>query len=562
MKKTTKLLSLLLSLCIALSAFTFVANAASKSGTCGDNLNWVLDDKGTLTVSGIGDMKNFNTASSTPWYSNKSSIKSVKIENGVTSIGNRAFYSCTNISSINISDSVTSIGKLAFYGCKSLSSISFSEYISTIGESNFSGCSSLKEINVNENNQNYSSSNGVLFNKEKTSLICYPSGKSEITYEIPASVTEIEDEAFYTCFELLYITIPDSVITMGENCFYGCQKLSSVTISDSVTTIGATAFASCNLLSKISIGSGVKEIGAFAFSNCGNITNITVSADNSVYHAKDNCLIETESKYLLKGCNTSLIPDDGSVEIIGDSAFEGCANIENVTLPKTITTICDSAFRGCSSLKSLIIPSSTTHIDDYAFSDCENLLSVTIGKNVTFIGKNAFGYDASVLIEGFIIKGYSGSVAETYANENEITFIALDSPDYEFFIDEENKFLPNIVERTTVSELITALIDQEIIAVVTDKDGNELESDDFVGTGCLVKTSDGKEYTVIVKGDTDGTGKITASDYLNIKAALSDSSALTDCYFIAADTDGSGKLTVTDYLNVKGYLTGKADLYK
>ncbi len=562
MKKTTKFFSLLLSLCIVISVFTFTVHAESKSGTCGDNLNWVLDDKGTLTISGTGDMQNFNTTSYIPWSSNKSSIKSVVIEDKVTSIGARAFYSCTNLSSIDIPDSVTSIGKLAFYGCKALSSINMGESISTIGDSIFSGCFSLKEINVDEKNKNFSSSNGVLFNEEKSSLICYPSGKSDITYEIPETVTAIEDEAFYSCSELLYINIPDSVITMGENCFYGCKKLSSVTISDSVTTIGVNAFSSCELLSKLSIGSGVVEIGDFAFSNCNSLTSIIVSDNNHVYHSKDNCLIKTESKYLLKGCNTSIVPDDGSVEIIGNSAFEGCSAIESITIPMTTKTICANAFSGCSNIKSLIIPSSTTHIDDYAFSDCDSLLSVTIGKNVTFIGEKAFGYDYSDLVEGFIIKGYSGSAAETYAVDNGITFIALDNPDYEFYIKEENATLPNIIERTTVSELVIALEEQEIIAVVTDKNGNELENNDFVGTGCLVKTSDGKEYTVIVKGDTDGTGTITASDYLQIKNTFSGKEKLSDCYFSAADTDGNNVLTVADYLKIKSYLIGESDLYK
>ena len=204
MKK--RFLSLAMVLCMLLTTVTalpITANAAS-SGTCGDNLTWTLDDSGTLTISGTGDMTNYSPSSDVPWYRSRSSIKTVIIENSVTSIGYRAFYDCSSLTSITIPDSVTSIGYRAFYGCSSLTS-----------------------IKVSENNLKYSSQDGVLFDKEKTELIQCPGGKVG-SYTIPDSVTSIGDSAFAGCNSLTSITIPDSVTSIGGYAFYNCSSLTDV----------------------------------------------------------------------------------------------------------------------------------------------------------------------------------------------------------------------------------------------------------------------------------------------------------------------------------------------
>ncbi len=136
-------------------------------------------------------------------------------------------------------------------------------------------------------------------------------------------------------------------------------------------------------------------------------------------------------------------------------------------------------------------------------------------------------------------------------------------PDFDFdeYIDVETATMPNVVEDTTAEEIISKLTTYGITATVTDKDGNALKSEDTVGTGCMVTDQNGNTYTVIVKGDSDGNGKITSTDYLQIKNSLIGKTKLSGAYLTAADTDDNGDITATDYLHVKGHFTGKSDLY-
>ncbi len=175
----TKLLLSAMILSMSLSLF-------AQSGTCGDNLTWNLSD-GTLTISGTGAMTNYTLSSNAPWYSYKSSISTVIIEDGATSIGERAFSNCIGLTSITIPNSVTSIGDNAFYNCGSLTSIT-----------------------------------------------------------IPNSVTTIGNYAFQYCIKLTSITIPNSVTSIGDAAFSNCSRLTSVTIGNSVTSIGNNAFSDCS----------------------------------------------------------------------------------------------------------------------------------------------------------------------------------------------------------------------------------------------------------------------------------------------------------------------------
>ena len=235
----------------------------------------VLDSAGTLTISGKGNMINWYNSEKVSWYSKREDIKMVKIENGVTSIGILAFYGCRSLESIEIPNSVTTIGEYAFEYCRSLESIEIPNSVTTIGELAFEYCSSLisieipssvisigddifgycnklTNIDVDENNQSYLSENGVLFNKQKTKLMCYPAEKVETTYSIPSSVTSIEEYAFHYCRSLESIEIPSSVTSIGEYAFFNCSSLISIEIPSSVTSIGAySAFYGCSSSFKI-----------------------------------------------------------------------------------------------------------------------------------------------------------------------------------------------------------------------------------------------------------------------------------------------------------------------
>lgn len=164
-----------------------------------------------------------------------SSLESVTVGNSVISIGDSAFQSCNSLESVTIPDSVISIGWYAFKDCRILASVTIGNSVASIGDEAFFGCSSLMSINVTSYNNYYSDENGVLFNKEKTELIQYPIGKSEIAYIIPDRVTSIENHAFYSCSSLKSVTIPDSVTSIGAYAFYECSSLEDVYYSGSKT---------------------------------------------------------------------------------------------------------------------------------------------------------------------------------------------------------------------------------------------------------------------------------------------------------------------------------------
>ena len=180
-------------------------------------------------------------------------------------------------------------------------------------------------------------------------------------------VTQIEDRAFMNCTGLTSITIPDSVISIGDFAFEGCMNLVNVTI-----------------------GSGVTSIGVHAFYKCWWLTSITVSAGNPVYHSDENCLIETESKTLVVGCENSIIPDDGSVTSIGKYAFSCCLGLASISIPDSVTSIGTGAFESCYNLTGITIPDSVTSIGTGAFESCYNLTGITIPDSVTSIGEGLF----------------------------------------------------------------------------------------------------------------------------------------------------------------------------
>ena len=328
------------------SVSTDAARNVVESGTCGDNLTWTLtgtDSDLTLTISGSGEMKNFDK-SSIPWETKKDKIKTIVVEDGITRVGNYAFYSLNNTTSVSLGGKVSSIGFHAFSNCVSLKSVT-----------------------------------------------------------IPGSMIFISDYAFEDCTSLASITIPDGVISIGDHTFEGCTSLASITIPDGVTSIGYNTFADCSSLISITIPDGVKEINDCAFENCRSLKNVTIP--DSVMSIGDGVFAGCSSLTSVRipdsvtsigfgvfsACSslTSVrIPD--SVTSIEELVFYGCSSLTSVRIPDSVTYIEYAAFKNCSSLASITFPDGVTSIGSEAFRDCSRLASITIPNSMIDIGVNSF----------------------------------------------------------------------------------------------------------------------------------------------------------------------------
>ena len=288
-----------------------------------------------------------------------SGLTAVTIPSSVTKIGEAAFGGCSGLTAVPLPGSVTKIGKWAFENCSGLKEVTIPSSVTKLGEHAFLDCSGLKSIEVESGNKNYCAAGGVLFTKDKATLICYPGGKPEESYTIPSSVAEIGGGAFYDCSGLTAVTIPSSVTKIGEAAFHGCSGLKAVTISEGVKTIGDYAFYLCSGLTAVTIPGSVTEIGKWAFSGCSGLTSVTISE---------------------------------GVKTIGDGAFEYCIGLTAVTIPGSVTEIGWRAFSGCRGLTAVAIPGSVTKIRNEAFFYCKGLTAVTIPGSVTEIGKWAFAW--------------------------------------------------------------------------------------------------------------------------------------------------------------------------
>ncbi len=381
MKKVLSTLIIVALLLGMLSAIIIPASAAT-SGTTGD-CTWSLD--GTeLTISGSGAMENY-TSSSAPWGK---SVTKVTIGNGVTTIGEDAFYGCDSLTSVTIPDSVTSIGNNAFSFCGGLTSVTIPDSVTEIGFSAFSFCDSLTSITIPDGVtsigesafSNCASLTNITIPDGITSISSYAfSGCENLTsINIPDGVMSIGECAFWWCDNLTSITIPNSVTSIGKQAFYCCLSITSITIPNSVTNIGACAFYRCESLASITIPNSVTSIGYSAFWSCYGLTSIVVDADNANYCSENGVLFSKDKTSLIcypaGKSGAYVIPD--SVTTIGAEAFEYCFALTSVTIPGSVTSIGDYAFWSCSGLTSVTIPESVTSIGECAFIDCSGLRDV------------------------------------------------------------------------------------------------------------------------------------------------------------------------------------------
>jgi len=410
MQKKMFLAALLVAFMIMLLALP--ASAAETSGNCGANMTWVYDaTTKTLTISGAGEM---NAGEQPEWRNYRNSVMKIVINEGVTSISERAFSFFTNVTSVSLPKSLRYIEEEAFRECSNLRSISLPN-ITTIGNSAFESCSKLTELII----------------PASVKIISFAafrscSGLTNIIF--PNTLTEIGGEAFEGCGSLVSVTIPDSVriigggafrsciglsdVTLGKNLnlleggsFRGCDSLERIQIPDKVRSLGSYALGDCKNLKEVSIGAAVAEIDSSAFDGCTNLGAFMLSSKNNFFSVDNGALYTKDKRELvlipygytgkfnvcpgtvtIRECaaefNLGLteVSFPESLRVISRHVFRGCSNLREITIAEGLEKIETSAFEG-TSIQRVVLPSTLNALGYTAFGNCASLTEITFKGN-------------------------------------------------------------------------------------------------------------------------------------------------------------------------------------
>ncbi len=329
------------------------------------------------------------------------------VADSTTKIAFRAFAECTELTEIYIPKGVKNMDN------------AFSNAIS-YGVGLFNGCTGLTAIWVDEENTAYcSDAQGVVYNKDMTTLVIVPPGRGG-SFVIPDTVSNLSSGVFNGCTKLEAVSIPASLTYIPSQTFMGCASLAQISLPNTLTSIGDYAFADCTSLKHVDIPEGIKVIWSSVFNGCTSLESVTIPS--TVVR------IEQGAFYNCTALQNVLIPD--KVTSIGSSAFSGCAALESITIPNSVTSIGEAAFMNCSLLKEVTIPGAVTSIGasafryctgvetitisegvqtvgDYSFNGCTNLKTVYIPVSVTDLGYYAF-YDSPALATAY----YAGTTAQ------------------------------------------------------------------------------------------------------------------------------------------------------
>lgn len=335
-------------------------------GNCGEKLEWKLDSKGVLHISGSGTMKNYTYKSEMPWFKYIDQINSVKVEEGVTSIGDYAFYGMPNMTEIQLPKGLKTIGGYAFKNSTKLNKVELPDTITKLGESAFYGCTGLTKINIPE---------GIYTVWAYTFKNC--TNLAEVT--LPSTLIKLDEAAFYGCSSLKEINIPKKVSIIGIYCFKNCNNLSSLTLPEALTSVREAAFYG-TAITELTIPKDVKTIGAYAFKNCTKLNNIQLP------EALEK--IDDSAFYSCTALTTLEIPNN--VTKICDYAFRKCTGIQSVKFSENLTTIGESAFYGCSGINELNLPQGVTSIGSYAFKSCANVTTVQMPAALGKVAESTF----------------------------------------------------------------------------------------------------------------------------------------------------------------------------
>lgn len=358
------------------------AFAVDDSGSCGANLHWELNSStGVLTISGTGAMNDYPSIDA-PWYKHRSLIKTISLNDEVTSVGDYAFRNCTNLTSISMGNSLTTIGNSAFLNCSSLNTINFSNQITTIDDFAFSECTSLEDITF------------------------------------PSCLIQIGSGAFTSCTSLTSITIPENVTYVGSYAFNACSSLKSIqwdavtcesakkseeapffnnrtqitsfTFGSNVTYIPSYLCYGMTKLSSVTIPKSLTSYGESIFTGCSSIHSISWEAIDCQMN------VETQSESIFADICSQIGSITFGNEVVNIPAYL-CgimSSIESISLPTSLKSIGEEAFYGCSSITSIAIPQNVNTIGVGAFNECKAVTSFTVdSKNNSFSSVSGVLFD-------------------------------------------------------------------------------------------------------------------------------------------------------------------------
>ena len=332
-------------------------------GIYGSGLNWSLDHKGLLAISGTGSM---NISGPYPWSAFNEKIVDVTMDAGLANIGEKAFAG-TGITSAEIPNSVTSIGAGAFENCVQLNELVLPSAVTKIADSTFAGCTELRKITF----RGCTGSSGVTFPDSVTSIGKYAfSGcKGLTTVSLPQGAVSIGKYAFQDCTGLQEIKIPSDSITVSDYAFAG-SGLQKVTLGDGVKHIDEYAFADCEKLEEIAPLNGLTSIGPGAFQNCKALHNFAIP------HS-----VTDVGRYAFAGAGLQTITLSNRLKKIAHNTFENCTELKAIKITDKITEIEQDAFAGCTALAEIEIPDTVEKIGQRAFKNCTGLTKITVPEN-------------------------------------------------------------------------------------------------------------------------------------------------------------------------------------
>ena len=461
--------------------------ATDESGKCGENANWTLAADGTLTISGTGDMEDYNFDAPAPW--SDMYISAVVVADGITGVGAYAFYQQKSIVSVQLADTVTRLGVSAFAECEGL------------GRAN-----------------------------------------------IPTGVTVLETNVFNRCFLLESVEIPDGVISIGDGAFQYCEKLMSLHIPDSVENVGMSAFTGtgytynernwtdgslyCDgvllyvrgmpatsdgtpFARSYTVKDGTRVIAANAFSGCADFKTVhfPVSLISIGKNAFMDCSDLTEIS----------LPD--SVRLLDNFAFFECGKLERVTLSRSLKKLGASLFDQCFALESVNIPAGVTEIGDYAFRHCRALTAITIPDSVERIG-----------VEAFEDTGLTKLIVPETVKEIGAYAVGMRQVDYREEPDEYGLWF----EYVPIDGFTLACVKNSAAYEYAEKNGITVELIEGAKTGGFIL---GTAYAL---GDLNGDGRVNSVDARLALRAAARLDTLSDFQKTVGDVNGDGTVNSKD----------------